>query len=221
MTEDTISEETDPFGDPASAGLPHDARVALATLLAQRFITRPTHRSAWDALLAYRPEIEERLEDLFMTLEIDLDFEVAFKRQSTEDGSPAMLRRDKPLGRDATLLMIFLRQEHAFTDAADDAVVVTRDQITEFLHRFSYPQSDPMALGSRVNSAISALTKPLGLLDPDPDGDNFVVSPAIVPLINTDVLAHLRATFEISIPEAAAEDTAAPATTESMETTDA
>ena len=59
MTEDAISQETDPFGDPASAGLPHDARVALATLLTQRFITRATHRSAWDALLAYRPEIEE------------------------------------------------------------------------------------------------------------------------------------------------------------------
>lgn len=193
--------DSDAFGETTEVGLPHEARVALATLLTQRFITRENHPAAWDGLLAFESEIRERLGDLFMTLTLDRDHEVAFKRQVLEDAVPVLLRREKPLSRDASFVLILLRQEHAYTDALDDAVVVTRDQISDFLNRFSQDNSaDQVTLERRVDAAIRAV-EALGLLEADADSsNNFVVSPAIVPLVGTDVLGHLRTVYENATP---------------------
>ncbi|MFJ3391961.1 DUF4194 domain-containing protein [Leifsonia aquatica] len=191
------AEAADAFGDVADERLPLPARRALVTLLTSRFITRATHPDAWSGLVDYEEDVRGRLEELFLTLTIDRDHEVAFKRQSAEDGAPVLLRREKPLSRDASLLLILLRQEHAYTDAADDAVTVSRDHIAEFLGRFQTDASnDEVRVDRRIRAAIAAMER-LGLLVPESDDpDLYVVSPAVVPLVTTTELAHLTRLFQ-------------------------
>ena len=113
---DDEADEYDTEGDepdsPGGSRLPTAARRALATLLTHRFITRSRNRSVWDALLAYEDEIRERLADLFLILVVDRDYEVAFKRQDPAEDAPRLLRRDKPLHRDASLLLIHRADRH-------------------------------------------------------------------------------------------------------------
>jgi len=218
---DTIADDTDldeveavtadAFGDAADERLPVAARRALVTLLTSRFITRATHPEAWSGLVDYEDDVRARLEELFLTLTIDRDHEVAFKRQSAEDGTPVLLRREKPLSRDASLLLILLRQEHAYTDAADEAVTVSRDHIAEFLGRFQTDAShDEVRVDRRIRAAIAAMER-IGLLVPETDDpDLYVVSPAVVPLVTTTELAHLTRLFQ-EASGAELRDDAAPA----------
>jgi hypothetical protein len=180
---------------PADA-LPLAGRKALVTLLTHRFVSRARQQEAWAGLLAHEPEIRARLEELFLVLVVDHDHEVAFKRQSGEDDVPVLLRREKPLSRDASLLMVFARREHAFTDGLDEAVVISRDAIAEFLGRYHDDSgSDEVRARRRVDAAIAALVaRDLLTAEPD-DPDLFVVSPAIVPLMTADRLAHLERTY--------------------------
>jgi hypothetical protein len=219
---DTIADDTDleeraeaatadAFGDATDERLPLPARRALVTLLTSRFITRSTHPEAWSGLVDYEDDVRGRLEELFLTLTIDRDHEVAFKRQSAEDGAPVLLRREKPLSRDASLLLILLRQEHAYTDAADDAVTVSRDHIAEFLGRFQTDASnDEVRVDRRIRAAIAAMER-LGLLVPEADDpDLYVVSPAVVPLVTTTELAHLTRLFQEASGAELRDDPAAP-----------
>src|ERR1035438_10346585 len=114
------------FGDSVDdlEALPGSARRALAALLTNRFITRTGNRAAWEALLDHEPRIRSRLADLFLDLVVDRDYDVAFKRQGDKEDVPVMLRRDRPLTREATLLLVHMRQLHAYTDSQDDPVLL-------------------------------------------------------------------------------------------------
>ncbi len=176
--------------------LPGAARRALTTLLTNRFITRSRNRSAWDALLTYESEVRERLADMYLLLVVDKDYEVAFKRQDPADDAPVLLRRDKPLPRDASLLLIHLRKEHTYTDATDDPVIITRAQVVEFLRPFREEgDGDEARFDRRVDAAIRAVAE-LKLLTPDPDAEYlFTVSPAVVPLIGADEMTRMERYF--------------------------
>ena len=187
--------------DDAAAGgvsdaLPLAGRKALVTLLTHRFVSRARQQEAWAGLLAHEPEIRARLEELFLVLVVDHDHEVAFKRQGGEDDVPVLLRREKPLSRDASLLMVFARREHAFTDGLDEAVVISKDAVAEFIGRYHDDSgSDEVRARRRVDAAIAALVaRDLLTAEPD-DPELFVVSPAIVPLMTADRLAHLERVY--------------------------
>ena len=188
--------EDDEPDSPGGSHLPTAARRALTTLLTHRFITRSHNRSAWDALLAYENEIRERLADMFLLLVVDRDYEVAFKRQDPAEDAPRLLRRDKPLHRDASLLLIHLRKEHTYTDATDDPVVITRAQVAEFLRPFREDgDGDEARFDHRVDAAIRAVGE-LKLLTPDPDAEYLLtVSPAVVPLLGADEMMRFERYF--------------------------
>ena len=176
--------------------LPLAGRKALVTLLTHRFVSRSRQGEAWAALVAYEPEIRARLDEMFLVLIVDHEYEVAFKRQSGQDDVPILLRREKPMSRDASLLLVFLRREHAFSDAHDESVVVSRHQIAEFLDRYHDDAShDEIRSMRRVDAAIAAMVT-RDLLEPEPDDPAlFVVAPAIVPLVTAEQLAHLERVF--------------------------
>lgn len=201
----------DDDGSPSPSGsqLPTAARRALTTLLTNRFISRSRHRSAWDALLAYEAEIRERLADMFLLLEVDKDYEVAFKRQDSAEDAPKLLRRDKPLSRDASLLLIHLRKEHTYADATDDPVVITRAQVAEFLRPFREDgDADEAKFERRVDAAIRAVAD-LKLLTQDPDAEYlFTISPAVVPLIGADEMLRMERYFNQAAETAGAGSTA-------------
>jgi hypothetical protein len=204
---DESSVEDDEPDGPGGSNLPTAARRALTTLLTNRFITRSRHRCAWDALLAYENEIRERLADMFLLLVIDRDYDVAFKRQDPAEDAPRILRRDRSLHRDASLLLIHLRKEHTYTDATDDPVVITRTQVAEFLRPFREDgDGDEARFERRVDAAIRAVDE-LKLLTQDPDADYlFTVSPAVVPLIGADEMMRFEQYFIRAAEEAGATD---------------
>jgi Domain of unknown function (DUF4194) len=181
----------------AGSRLPDPARRAFVTLLTNRYIARSRHRHVWDALLNYEAEIRVLLSQIFLDLVIDREVEVAFKRQQEGEDIPRVLRRDKPLSRDASLVLIYIRRECAYADLSDQSVVVTRDQIGEFLRTFQAADNgDAARFERRVDAAINSLVKPLGLLIPDPEVDYlFTVSPVVVPLVGTDEIQRLEAAF--------------------------
>lgn len=188
----------------APAELPLAGRRALVTLLTHRFVSRSHQREAWTGLLAHEDEIRQRLGELFLELEVDHRHEVAFKRQAGGDDAPVLLRREKPLSRDASFLLIFLRREHAFTDADDDAVVVSRDQMAEFLGRYHDDAHDEVRAARRVDAAIAAMVQ-RDLLEAEPDDPQlFTVAPAIVPLVRPEQLAHFERVY-LAAAEAAAD----------------
>lgn len=152
--------------------LPDQARRAYIALLTNRYISRGRNRAAWEGLRAYEGEIRVRLDEMFLDLVVDRDAEVAFKRQQDGDGVPHLLRREKALTRDASFVLLFLRRECAFADPADGPVVVSRDQIGEFLRAFRQEgDTDDARFPRRVDTAINPLVKPLQLLIPDPAAD--------------------------------------------------
>ncbi|MBP2320519.1 hypothetical protein JOF56_000904 [Kibdelosporangium banguiense] len=192
-----VDQDVDAFGerDGEAPGLPQDAKRALVVLLRSRFVSRAQNRPTWDSLLAYEQEITERLADLFLELVIDRDLEVAFKRQGLDEDAPKVLRREKPLSRDASFLLVFLRQECAYA-ATDGPAVVNRSQIEEFLRAYREEgDGDRAKFERRVNAAIGALSD-LKLLSVDQDASYlFTVSPVLIPLVGVDELTRLEAAY--------------------------
>ena len=181
----------------AGGRLPAPARRALVSLLMNRYISRARHRVAWEGLLASENDLRARLDEMYLDLVVDHEAEVAFKRQQDGDDVPRVLRREKALTRDASFVLIFLRREHAFADPDDGPVMITRDQIGEFLRAYREDgDTDDASFSRRVDAAINALIKPWQILEPDPAVDYlFTISPVVVPLVGVDEMHRLEAAF--------------------------
>ena len=183
--------------DLAGDRLPEPARRALVSLLLNRYICRARHRVAWEGILTYENDLRARLDEMYLDLIVDHDAEVAFKRQQDGEDVPRVLRREKALTRDASFLLIFLRREYAFADPDDGPVVISRDQIGEFLRAYREDgDSDDARFSRQVDAAINALIKPWQILEPDPAVDYlFTISPVVVPLVGVDEMSRLEAAF--------------------------
>jgi hypothetical protein len=199
-----VEVEVEQLGGVAADRLPEPARRALVSLLMNRYVSRTRHRLAWQGILTYENDLRARLDEMYLDLVVDHEAEVAFKRQQDGDDVPRVLRREKALTRDASFVLIFLRRECAFADPDDGPVMITREQIGEFLRAYREEgDSDDARFSRRVDAAINALIKPWQILEPDPAVDYlFTISPVVVPLVGVDEMRRLEAAFR----EAADED---------------
>jgi Domain of unknown function (DUF4194) len=177
--------------------LPEPARRALVSLLMNRYISKARHRIAWEGVLAFENDLRARLDEIYLDLVVDHEAEVAFKRQQDGDDVPRVLRREKALTRDASFVLIFLRREYAFADLDDGPVMITREQIGEFLRAYREDgDGDDARFSRRVDAAINALIKPWQILEPDPAVDYlFTISPVVVPLVGVDEMHRLEEVF--------------------------
>lgn len=178
--------------------LPEPARRALVSLLMNRYVFRTRNRAAWEGILAWESDLRARLDEMYLDLIVDREAEVAFKRQQDGDDIPRVLRREKALTRDASLVLIFLRREYAFADPHDAQVVINRDQIAEFLRAYREDgDGDDARFYRRVDIAINALVSPWKILEPDPAVDGlFTISPVIVPLIGVDQMHAFETAYQ-------------------------
>ena len=179
------------------ASLPDNARRALVSLLTNRYIWRDRNRAAWEGVTTFEDDLRWRLAEMYLDLVVDADLGVAFKRQQQGDDVPKLLRRERALSRDASLLMLMLFREFTFADQSDGPVVVTRDQISEFLRAYREEGDvNDASFSRRVDAAINTLVKPWQLLEPDASVDYlFRVSPVIVPLLGVDEIARLEQAY--------------------------
>lgn len=201
MTSEAWPGATDAESGDADSGaadrLPEPARRAQVSLLMNRYVSKARHRAAWEAIVNYESDLRARLDEMYLDLVVDHEAEVAFKRQQDGDDVPRVLRREKALSRDASFLLIFLRREHAFADPDDGPVMITRDQVGEFLRAYREDgDGDDARFSHRVDAAINALIKPWQILEPDPAADYlFTVSPVVVPLVGVDEMRGLEEAF--------------------------
>lgn len=212
--EDDFSSPQDAFGEAPHTGLPDAARRVLADLLTHRFVTRdPQADDAWwAALIAYRAELEASLADLYFDLHVDEEARVAFKRRvDGEDAPRRLLRPDRPLSRDASFLLVFLRQECAYAEGDDGPTGVTRTELEEFLRAYRHEDNgNEVRFANRVTAAIGQLTE-LKLLQQDRDADYlYRISPALPALVGIEEIARLDALYRQGT-EAAEQDPAASA----------
>ncbi|WP_349828844.1 DUF4194 domain-containing protein [Brevibacterium litoralis] len=198
------------------------ARRALATLLRSRFVSRRTHKQVWDALVVFRAEIEESLADMFLELVIDEEFEVAFKRQFPDETAPRMLRRDRALTREATVLLVHLRQVYDGPDSVDGVVRISRAQVLELLRPGRHPEDgDDRRFEARVDAAIHALEN-LGLLSEEDEEERlYTVSPVVVPLVGSEELRRITEYFESAAAAAREDATVSSASGEDSDAADA
>jgi hypothetical protein len=189
--------EHDHHGDLSGGRLPEPARRALVSLLMNRYVSKARHRMAWEGILSFENDLRARLDEMYLDLVVDQDAEVAFKRQQDGEDVPRVLRREKALTRDASFVLVFLRREYAFADPDGGPVMITREQIGEFLRAFREDgDGDDARFSRRVDAAINMLIRPWQILEPDPAVDYlFTVSPVIVPLIGADEMRRLEAAF--------------------------
>lgn len=113
--------------------------------------------------------------------------------------------------------MIHLRKEHTYSDAADEPVMITRAQVSEFLRPFREDDDgDEARFERRVNAAITAVTD-LRLMAPDPDADYlYVISPAVVPMIGADEMMRMERYFNRANPATVVTDSSSDEAAEEL-----
>lgn len=115
-------------------GLEQAQRRALVAIVKNRFITADSHPKEWRALVANPRPIRSRLNDLFLDLHLDVDRQVAFKRQAVPEAGnrfPTLLH-DTAWSREETILLVFLRTRSRADEAAGVAkTFVDRDDMLE------------------------------------------------------------------------------------------
>jgi hypothetical protein len=182
-------------------GLEPAQRRALVMLIKQRFITARTHPKEWAALVAKPRLIRARLNDLFLDLHVDVEREVAYKRQVLPEGGgrpfPTLLH-DTPWGREETILLVYLRSRHRSEQASGaDRAFVDRADMYEFIAQHRPEHATDIAGDARKAArAVEAIYK-TGLLIGSSTGDRFEVSNAIEVLLPVaklhELLVWLRA----------------------------
>lgn len=198
--------------DADQGGLDAEQRRALVTIVKQRFISAETHPAEWKALLTDPDAVTTRLNDLFLTLHLDRDREVAWKRQAQPEGGgrpyPTLLY-DAAWNREATIAMVFLRtKQRREAQSGNPTAFVDREDILDYIAS-ARPASatDQSGDARRADRAIDDLYS-AGLLRGRKTDDRFQIAGAIEALLPLDELLRLeRAITAESNPAANAPDT--------------
>lgn len=178
-----------------AGGLPFDHRRCLVRLLKERFLSKDAHPQLWEVLVHNEEVLRSRLNDLFLTLHVDREAEVAYKRQAVPDESekrfPTLLH-DTAYNREETILLVYLRERLQRERAAGaDTVLVDLEELIERVAEFRpTDESDIAAETKRANNAVEALKKS-GVLHSIGEADRFTVSPVLDSLMPLPRLKEL------------------------------
>jgi hypothetical protein len=196
---DDWDEPSEPFsvalfsGD--AGGLPLEQRRCLVRLLKERYLSRDAHPELWEVLVRNEEVLRSRLNDLFLTLHVDREGEVAYKRQAVPDDSqrrfPTLLH-DTAYSREETILLVYLRERLQRERAAGaDTVLVDLEELIERVAEFRPADTTDIAAETkRANNAVDALKKS-GVLHTSGEPDRFAVSPVLDSLLPLPRLKEL------------------------------
>lgn len=194
-TDDEASASTVLF-DGDRGGLELGQRRALLAIVKHRFISAETHPAEWKALAANPALVVSRLNDLFLTLHLDTEREVAWKAQATPEGGGSFptLLYDVAWNREATIALVFLRSRQRNESlAGNDTTFVDREEILTYIESFR-PDSatDKVGDARRAAKAVDDLYA-AKLLMGRKTGDRFQVARAIEALLPLETLKRLAA----------------------------
>ena len=193
-------------------GLSFPQRRCLVALLKARYISRHTHPELWKVLEAHQQLLSARLNDLFLTLHVDVEREVAYKRQAVPDDDgpkfPTLLH-DTAYTREETVLIVVLRERLQRERAAGaDVVTVDREDLIDAVAELRPADvTDIAGADARVDKAIVSLAR-YNVLDDRGEG-RYVITPVLESLLPLErlreLLEWLRGTNNAANPFAAAD----------------
>jgi hypothetical protein len=196
-------------------GLSLTQRYCLLYLLKNRYLSRLVRPDMWDVLLEHQGLMRSRLNDLFLTLHVDVEGEVAYKRQAVPDSRTARfptLLHDTAYTREETVLLVYLRERmQRERSAGADSVLIDKEDLLERIAEFRRPdETDLAGEERRAEKAIDSL-KSMGVLHDTREHDRLTVSPVLDSLMP---LARLQELLEWLRAES---DTAAAQSTEDLD----
>ncbi|MRG60827.1 DUF4194 domain-containing protein [Agromyces sp. CFH 90414] len=171
-----------------------EQRRCLHALLKHRYISAERYPEHWAVLLADPALIRSRLNELFLELEVDRDYQIAFKRQAANETGETLpsLLRDASHTKEETIVMAFLRQRFfAQRQEGEDVVFVDRQALLDEVSDQRPEHSTHRAMDrKRAEKALDSL-RASGVLLKTADPERFRISPIIEVLLPIEKLRAL------------------------------
>ena len=187
-----VAMEADPFelfaGD--TGVLEPEARNVLVDLLRRRYLFASRNPERWKALLENQTVIESRLHDLYVTLVIDRDRGIAYKKQvrSEEIDNPILLK-DDPFNRAETILLVQLRALNQRGDGSEPIRVDGEELESQALTFFPETSGDLAGIQREIRSAIQRLSREGFLIEEAPG--RYRITPLVEIVLTVDRLTEL------------------------------
>jgi hypothetical protein len=177
--------------------LPLETRRVLIQLLAGPSLDGRRHAKLWPVLLRDETIVSRRLSELFLTLVIDRDLQVAFTRQA-EAGDleiPVLLRR-APLTFVDSVILLFLRQRLMQSESRGERAVISIPEIAEYLSPYERSVStDHAGFLKRVNASIEKIKKHSILQRIRSTDDRLEISPTLKLLFSAEEVQALTTIY--------------------------
>lgn len=180
-----------------SGELPLDTRRALVQLLAGPSVDGRRHKKLWTILLRDEAAIRARLSDIFLTLVVDREQEVAFTRQAETEGLevPVLLRRAQLTFIDSVLLL-HLRERLARADSQGERAAISEDEMREYLSLYERKgNTDHAAFAKRVQNSVEKLKKFSILQRIRSNDQRYEIAPTLKLLFSVEEIQELTAVY--------------------------
>lgn len=185
--------------DTDTGTLHEQSRRALLQLLRGPYISANRHSKLWTRILVDETMIRSRLADLFLTLVVDHEREVAFVRNVDEVDAPRVVRAQN-LTHIQTILLLHLRQR-LMQDAEQARAVVDEGETIEQLAVFEgVGGTDPAQFENRIRSAWNKF-KDLGILYETTTPGRFEISPVLAVIFGAEEITAIRREYDKILTE--------------------
>jgi hypothetical protein len=177
-----------------AGGLTIGQRRALVVLMKNRFITAASHPEEWKALVVDPVAVQARLNDMFLSLRIDVERQVAFKEQVSPEVGPRFptLLHATEWSREETIALVHLRSlTYASQSVGEERTFVDRVDLLEHVASLRPAQATDRARdGDRTTRALERLVS-AGVLIGRKDAERFEVCRALDVILPLEKLQHL------------------------------
>ena len=178
--------------------MPADARRVLSSLMRGPTLDGERQSKLWPVLLREEARIRSRLHDMFLSLVLDREQQIAFVQQAdvAELDAPTLLRKSTLTFRE-TALLLHLRAELVVADAQGDRCVVEREHLIEHLRAYrSADERDEVKFDDRSDATIERMVTRHGILRKLKGSDTRLeVSQALRILFGVEEIETLTKTY--------------------------
>jgi hypothetical protein len=192
--------------------LPLDTRRVLVQLLMGPYLDGRRHALLWPVLIRDEAIVCRRLAELFLSLVIDRDQQVAFTRQADtgELEVPVLLRR-APLTFIDSVVLLYLRQQLMRAEARNERAVVSLAEIGEYMALYEHSVStDHAGFLKRLHASIEKLKQHSILQRIRATEDRLEIAPTLKLLFSAEEIQALTALYVRMRADSTALEEAAP-----------
>lgn len=175
--------------------LREQSRRAFVHLVRGPYLSAQRHNNLWNALLNDHDAIASRLADMFLTLVVDAEAQVAFVRNVDVDGLDApRVVRTAALTFIDTALLLNLRQQ-LLQSGGSERTIVGRDEVADQMQVYrGRDNADPAGFAKRINASWGKLEK-YGILAATSTEGRFEVSPVLRLVFGAQEIVEVQAEY--------------------------